>query len=84
MKTSQHDLSVRDVANLLGVSAGTVRRYVRTGALTAYKLPFDPQSKASEQRAEWRIPAEEVERVKQQRAATAAYDRQRFMRAIRG
>lgn len=78
------DLNVREVAGRLGVTAGTIRRYIKAGTLSAYKLPFDPQSKASQQRAEWRIPESEVERIRQAEPTAPVYDRARYMRALRG
>lgn len=75
------DLSVRDVADSLGCSEATVRRHIKTGAIQAYKMPHNPQSRASVQRAEWRIPADEVERIKRSTAAGEAFDRKRYLRA---
>lgn len=83
---TRHDLTVKDAAApaQLNVTPGTVRRYIKSGYLHAYKLPHDPNSETSKRRAEWRIPEEEIERIKNERAATPAYDRDRFMRALRG
>lgn len=81
--TTAKDLTGRQVANELGVSTGTVRRYIEAETLHAYKLPFEPSSAASRQRAEWRISAVEVARIKNDRAQTPIFDRERYMNALR-
>lgn len=81
--TTHKDLTIREVADQLGVTPGTIRRYIKAGTLHGYKLPFDPSSAASKNRAEWRIPATEVERIKNARVVESpVFDRQRYMNAL--
>jgi excisionase family DNA binding protein len=50
------DLKVEDVARRLNVNPETVRRWLRSGKIRGYSLGSD--------RGGWRIPVEEVERIR--------------------
>ncbi|GAB3191992.1 helix-turn-helix domain-containing protein [Nesterenkonia suensis] len=77
------DLSVADVMKELKVSRWTVYRWIADKTLDAYKLPHRTGDKASERRAEWRIPETEIERIKQGQARGKTFDRKRYQKATR-
>lgn len=62
MTTVSTDYRVSDVAEAFGVKPRTIRDWIRRGKLHAYKVPDDKP------RSEYRVPASEVERIKNRSA----------------
>ncbi len=62
MTTVSTDYRVSDVAEAFGVKPRTIRDWIKRGKLQAYKVPDDTP------RSEYRVPASEVERIKNRSA----------------
>jgi excisionase family DNA binding protein len=56
-QTEKHNYTVPEVAKLLSCSSGTVKSWIKSGKITAYRL-------GGETGRDYRIPWAEVERIK--------------------